>query len=77
MAVKPRWSLPQGVSIPVQYPDHTAVARAVLERRRIEVIEIVAAGHSFDDVAQLLGYANRSRPYPLVSRKPWCYSSQK
>jgi hypothetical protein len=45
-----------------------AVPCAVLERRRTEVVELAAAGHSFDDIAERLGYANRSGPYRLYRK---------
>lgn len=41
--------------------------RSAVEHRRQEALSLALAGHSYDDIARELGYANRSGPWKLVS----------
>jgi hypothetical protein len=41
--------------------------RAAVEHRRQQALSLALAGHSYDDIARELGYANRSGVWKLVS----------
>ena len=42
------------------------MSTAELVQRRTEAVSLVTAGHSYDEVAELLGYANRSGAWKAV-----------
>jgi hypothetical protein len=42
------------------------MSSAELLQRRTSAVELVSAGHSYDEVAEVLGYANRSGAWKAV-----------
>lgn len=44
------------------------MGRSIATHRRIQAVELALAGHSFDDIAQRIGYSNRGTAWRAVQK---------